>query len=112
MTGLIEYRNIQTLESRAKELGFLLVPARAAYAGTNLMSLIPAGDRMPIYCRDAEIFSGSVEELLMCLHGWEQSINYLQLIRATSDKQIQRREQDIRNEQLVRILTKSKSKED
>ena len=61
-------------------------------------------DSLPIYSRDAEVFVGSLTDLQYWLRGVEWAREYDRMIKISDDKKRARKEQDLRNRQLVKTL--------
>ena len=72
---------------------------------TARRALIPLdADALPVYSRDVELFVGNLDQIEIWLRGVEWARNYYRLINATTDKVIQRKEQDLRNKNLIKLL--------
>lgn len=101
--GMRQIRTIEIVQDRAAKLGLQF--ASASYTRDyDSIALIPLGDALPVYSRDAEVFVGDLEQVDKFLRGVEWSHEYLMLIKATTQTVVARKEQDFRNEQLVRQL--------
>lgn len=61
-------------------------------------------DSLPIYSRDAEVFVGSLTDLQYWLRGVEWARDYDRMIKVSDDKKRDRKEQDLRNRQLLKTL--------
>jgi hypothetical protein len=59
---------------------------------------------LPIYARDAELFSGTLEELNVWLRGVKWARDYDRMLNLSNDKKRERKEQDEHNRILVNIL--------
>jgi hypothetical protein len=109
MAGMNQIRQIKDLEERCERLGFkITAPDHGYYHNQygDVIALKPATpDSYPIYRNDAELFIGTIEETIRWLDGVEWGQTYYKMIKATTDKQVARKEQDWRNRRLVEILT-------
>jgi hypothetical protein len=110
MSGWNTIRLIRRLEQQADKLGMKF----AAYKydnefGANV-ALIPKDDNtLPIYTRDAQLFSGTVEGAENWMQGVEWARNYDSMVIAKdTDKKRERKEQDERNRILLRTLKDGK----
>ena len=65
-------------------------------------------ESLPVYARDAEVFIGTVESLEVWLRGVEWARQYDELLRLSNRKKRERKEQDERNRQLVKMLKEEK----
>lgn len=99
------YYQIKKFEAQAARLGFKIVPYKYSDSTkSQLISLVPIDEMYPIYTRDAQIFTGTVEELQSFMHGMEWMKKYLTMLSATSDKTIDRKEKDWRNRELMKQM--------
>ena len=106
MSGWNTIRQIRRLEAQADKLGMQF----AAYKydnnyGENI-ALIPKDDNaLPIYTRDAQLFSGTLEGAEYFMRGVEWARDYDRMVidKKMDDKR-ERKEQDERNRILLRTL--------
>lgn len=119
MTGYREYRVLKDLESMAKGVGFeLTISEYVTVDEGRRLSLRPRmpndGEEtpLPIYNRDGRIYSGSAEELIAFLEGWQRSVAYLTSLGVVTKKRIQRKEQDYRNARLLAQLAAQEKPEE
>ena len=110
MAGWNTIRQIRRLEAQADKLGMQF----AAYKydnnyGENI-ALIPKDDNaLPIYTRDAQLFSGTLEGAEYFMQGVEWAREYDRMvIDRKMDEKRERKEQDERNKQVVKILKEEK----
>ena len=106
MSGWNTICQIRRLESQADKLGMQF----AAYKydnefGANV-ALIPKDDNtLPIYTRDAQLFSGTLEGAEYFMQGVEWARDYDRMvIDRKMDEKRERKEQDERNRILLRTL--------
>jgi hypothetical protein len=59
---------------------------------------------LPIYARDAELFVGNLDELGKWLQGIQWMHDYYVMLKLVDEKKVQKKEDDVRHEQLVRKL--------
>ncbi len=102
-----DYRQIRILEDTAKLWGFRVSFSRY---GDNRLCLLPADNELPIFSRDAELATGTVEELLLFLHGWDRCRMYNKLLGFT-DAKLEKAEQNYRNEDLLKTLASGQQSE-
>ena len=97
MSGYQTYTRWQRIEEQALNLGFRLGMPRAS-GGWNRMedgdmvTLYPAEGALPVYTRDADIWTGSFRDCEIFLNGWARAQQYDQLLRMTDDKRRKRYE--------------------
>jgi len=123
-TTAYHYKKLRTLEEMAAnsgmklragvnvfgttEDGIIFADARYNTKQSDILSLVTHGEHLPIYTRDVELMSGSAEELIAFVIGWQKSRSYLDMLGATSKKTILRKEQDYRNRDLTNLIKKGK----
>jgi len=110
MSGWNTIRQIRILEERADSLGLKF----AAYKhddsfGANVALVPKDSDVLPIYSRDAVMFAGTLEGADCWMRGvlWAREYDRMAVDR-NLDKKRERKEQDERNKQMVKILKEEK----
>ena len=111
MAGYSLILEIERFKEKCDQLGFRLGYSKHGYYNQShgdVISLYPQdAESLPIYSRDAELFVGSINDASTWLRGVEWARNYDRMvIGKANDKRRERKEQDYRNRELVRILTK------
>lgn len=106
MAGYTLIRRIRILEEKCDELGFLICHAREFQTEFgDILAIKPKDDCLPVYSRDAEVFVGTISDLERFIQGIEWARKYDSMMFGRShDLKRARKEQDIRNKQLVDIL--------
>ena len=106
MAGYRQILEIRRLETRIAKLGFMFCHSRShGIEDGDTVALKPKdADSLPIYSRDAEVFVGSLTDLQYWLRGVEWAREYDRMIKVSDDKKRARKEQDLRNRQLVKTL--------
>ena len=108
MAGYQAILNLRRLEERVDRLGMRMGnPKHGNYRQEfgDLVSLFPKDDALPIYSRDAEIFVGTLESMVDWLNGFEKAREYDRMLMGkTIETKRERKEQDYRNEQLMRQI--------
>lgn len=108
MAGYQAVLKIRRLEEQCNNLGFMFCHSKHGYREYDVIALKPKDqDSLPIYCRDAELFVGSIEELERWIQGIQWARDYdRMLFGKTHESKRERKEQDWRNRNLVQMLTK------
>ena len=104
-------KTIRRLEERADKLGLKFAPCKHDDSFGANVALIPKDSEvLPIYCRDAELFVGTLEGAEYWMRGVEWARDYDRMVvdKKLDDKR-KRKEQDERNRQLVLILKNQKN---
>lgn len=106
MAGYNAILKIRRLEKECDDLGFILRAPKYQYQTTDrdVIAVGAKADALPLYARDAELFVGTLEELDIWLNGVRWSRSYYMMLGLIDDKKIARKEQDVRNQQLVKTL--------
>lgn len=101
-------QRVEKFKYRANLLGLQIAKPTHLYGApdSDRFALIPLDDHLPIFCRDAEIFIGNLDQAEEWIAGYEWARNYFFMIKATNPQKIQRCEQNIRNADLLTKLSK------
>lgn len=110
MAGYRHIIKLEELKARCDELGFRMGYSQHGFLHKeygDIVALFPKdSDALPIYNRDAQLYTGTIEELMVFIQGIEWARNYDRMtIGKTIDARRARKEQDRRNKKLVKILT-------
>ena len=95
MSGYNTYTRFQRIEAQAKSLGFRLGRPPHHYSPKDygdMVTLYPDDTALPIYCRDAELWTGSFNDIEMFLMGWAKAQQYDAMLQMTDDKRRKRYE--------------------
>ena len=90
MSGYSTYKRWQRIEEQAKHLGFCLGPPRGN--GWNMrddgdmVTVYPADAALPVYTRNADLFTGTFAQVEVWMQGWMQAQQYDAMLRMTDDK--------------------------
>jgi hypothetical protein len=111
MVGYSQLLEIEELKSKCDKLGFRLGHSKHGYYYKeygDVVALFPKdNEALPVYNSDAELFVGTLAELGVWLRGVEWARNYDKLLFSDNiAKKRERKEQDLRNENLARLLKK------
>ena len=111
MAGYQSVIELRRLEERIDRLGFRMgYPKHGGYSNDfgDQVALFPKEDCLPIYSRDAELFVGTLEGARIWLTGFEKAREYDHMLMGkTIDARRERKEQDYRNEVLMRKIKES-----
>lgn len=89
MSGYTTYTRWQRIEAQAKLLGFRLGSPKHGWGredATDMVTLYPDGDTLPVFSRDADIYSGTFREIEIFMAGWARAQQYDMLLRLSDDK--------------------------
>lgn len=90
MSGYETYMRYQRIEEEAKALGFCLGnPKHGSWGRSNsedVVALYPNDKALPVFSRDAEIFSGTFNQVQTFLHGWARAQQYDMMLRISDEK--------------------------
>ena len=94
MSGYSTYTRWQRIEAQAKLLGFRLGNPKHGTWGTvgdtDMVTLYPDGEALPVYTRDAELFTGTFRDVEIFLGGWTKAQSYDMILRMTDEKRRQK----------------------
>ena len=110
MAGWNQIQQVRKLEERADKLGLKFTAYRHDDRYGENVALVPKdSDALPIYSRDAVMFVGSLEGAAYWMQGvmWAREYDRMNTDR-NLDKKRERKEQDERNKQMVKILKEEK----
>ena len=112
MSGYNLIRKIKNLEEECAKIGLVMCPAKEYHNSFgDLVAVKPKdNESLPPYSRDAEIFIGTLNDLERWLQGIEWARKYDRLLfgHKNDEKRI-RKEQDFRNDVLVKIIKGEKN---
>jgi len=109
MSGYNTVLMVDRIRNRAAALGFMLAyPKYSRGDGDDLVSIQPRDtEALPIYTRDAQFFTGTLQQLDSFLAGIEWARDYDRMLRVSDARRRERREQDFRNRELARALAQA-----
>jgi len=108
MSGWGTIKAIRALEARVDALGFEFAETGYDCGNETRVSLKAKGDSLPHYSRDAEIWIGTLEELVHWLNGVDWARGYDDMLNISDDKKRNKAENTERNRQLMATIKKSK----
>lgn len=105
MSGYSTYTRWQRIEAQAKSLGFRIGNPKHGHwsdrTESDAVSLYPGDeDALPVFTRDAEIFTGTFSQVEIFLAGWARAQQYDMLLRIADDKKRKQYEDRERERQL------------
>ena len=107
MSGWKTIVRLRRLEEQVDALGMRIGSPRGGQwdGETDVISLYPKGDALPIFSRDADLFRGSIEDAEVWLRGvaWARQYDLLILGKSIETKRA-RKEQDYRNRELMNMI--------
>lgn len=104
--GFNTIQRIRTVENQLATFGMRIGMPR--YAGHDRISVFPLDDELPVYRRDAELFIGSIEEIECWYMGFQAARLYDSLIGISDDKKRAKKEQSLKNKELLRMIESGK----
>ena len=101
MAGFETIKTLRDFEQTCRILGFEI--AKSTYFRDGI-ALKPADDNLPHYSRDAELFTGSIEDAIVWLRGIQWARDYDNMLKVSTDKKRSEQEQKERNRQLMKSI--------
>ena len=91
----MNWHDIQLLDrvrDGLESLGYTMKLSRYGY-NDNSIGIYPKDCLRPIYSRDAQLFSGTIEQIHCWMLGVQREREYLTMLKATTEKKIQQLEE-------------------
>lgn len=114
MAGYHAVLELRRLEQAVDQLGFMLAEPRTGSWGDlgDRVSIKPKDDNaLPFYSRDAEVFTGTLEQLQTWIRGVQWAREYDCMIKLSDDKKRAVKEEHERGRQLIAKLKKDHTNE-
>ena len=80
---------LNTVVEGLEKIGFKIMPSKYGYGGRTSVGVYPLQDKNPLYSRDAEVFTGTMEQISCWMRGVSHRNDYLLMLKATTEKRIQ-----------------------
>jgi hypothetical protein len=110
--GYEQIAQMRRAEKQAEELGFMFAYPKHGWGGdsNNFLALRPKdADSLPIYARDAQMFTGTLDDVENFMAGIKWARDYDHMLRVSDSKKRERKEQDVRNKKLIDKLRNEES---
>jgi hypothetical protein len=109
MAGWNTIQELRRIETEVNRLGFKFAgPKHAGHWGDpghqDMVSIVPKDDCLPVYTREAEIFTGTLSDVRTWLRGVEWARNYDMLHKISDDKKRAKKEDDFRQRDMLKKL--------
>lgn len=105
--GWKTYQKFIDLNESLSKFGLKLDKPKHDWIDIDTVAVRPLGDDgAPCFSRDAELYSGTLQDVEKWFLGYYAGYNYLKNIKATTDTKIAKCEQLVRNKKLVEELQK------
>ena len=105
MSGFQTYQRYQRIEDQAKKLGFRIGNPRVNWSDKEAMDMVTLypgeDDALPIFGRDADIFTGTFSQVEIFLTGWARSQQYDRMVGLSTDKKRIKKEHEWRHKMLL-----------
>jgi hypothetical protein len=102
--GYEQIAQVRRVEKQAEEFGFMFAYPKHGWGGDggNFLALRPKdADSLPIYARDAQMFTGTLDDVENFMAGIKWARDYDYMLKVSDDKKRIRKEQDVRNKKLI-----------
>ena len=103
MSGYQSILALRRLEEQVEKLGFMFAhPKHGNYGDVDMVALRPRDETaVPIYSRDAEVFTGTLEQLTVWIRGVEWARQYDFMLRMSDDEKREKYEVKERERQAL-----------
>jgi hypothetical protein len=111
MSGWNTIQRLRNIEEQIDKLGFKFAKSKHSDWSEDhgALSLVPKdADALPMYCRDAELFVGSLERLQDWLAGVQWARDYDRMCKISDDDKRNKAEQKQRNRNLMQSIKEGK----
>jgi len=110
MAGWNTIQTIRKFEERAELLGMRFTAYKHDDLYGENVALVPKDqEALPLYTRDAVLFAGTLEAADKFMQGILWARNYDDMLKVSDVKKRERKEQNERNKQMIRILKSEKN---
>jgi hypothetical protein len=112
MAGWNTIERIRRLEDKVAKIGFKFNKSKHSDFTDDhgALSLVPKDSMaLPIYCRDAELFVGSIERLEDWLAGVQWAREYDRMLKLSDEVKRAKKEDDVRARAMLKILAGEKN---
>jgi hypothetical protein len=75
------------------------------------VAVFPSTDGLPLYARDAQLFCGTIDDVSTWLKGIAWAREYDRMMQVSNENKRARKEQDLRNHQLLEVLREQEKKQ-
>lgn len=88
MSGYSTYTRWQRIELQARSMGFRIGNPKHGWGREDgdAVAIYPDDEALPIFGRDADIFTGTFSEVEIFLAGWARAQQYDSILRLSDDK--------------------------
>lgn len=115
MSGYNAVLSLRRLEAEVDKLGFMLCAPKSGWGSDDYddrVAIKPKdADSLPIYSRDAELFTGSLEQLRVWVQGVQWARQYDMMLKLSDEKKRKTKEDHERGRQLIAKLQKDHTNE-
>lgn len=97
-------KNFRDVEARANKIGLKFGPSKFSGMEFDTIALVPFNEHLPIYNREAEVFTGSLQDIDKWLQGITWARNYDDLMKVSNDDKRQTAERKYQQRELLRAI--------
>lgn len=104
-------RSFRDVEERANRIGLKFAPSKYSGMEFDTIALVPLDEHLPIYNREAEVFTGSLQDIEKWLQGVEWARNYDDLMKVSTNEKRQVAERKYQQRELLKTIREGKREE-
>jgi len=97
-------KSFRDVELRANKIGLKFGPSKYSGMEWDTIALLPADELLPIYNREAEVFTGTLQDIDKWLRGVEWARNYDDLMKVSNDEKRQTSERKYQQRDLLKVI--------
>jgi hypothetical protein len=97
-------KSFRDVELRANKIGLKFAPSKFSGYDFDTIALVPIDEHLPIYSREAEVFTGTLQDIDKWLQGITWARNYDELMKVSNDDKRETAERKHQQRELLRVI--------
>lgn len=97
-------KSFRDVENRANKIGLKFAPSKYSGMEFDTIALIPLNEHLPIYNREAEVFTGTLQDIDKWLRGVEWAHNYDDLMKVSNDQKRKQAESKYQQKEFLKVI--------
>jgi hypothetical protein len=97
-------KSFRDVEARANKIGLKFAPSKYSGMEFDTIALVPFDEHLPIYNREAEVFTGTLQDIDKWLQGITWARNYDDLMKVSNDEKRETAERKHQQRELLRVI--------
>lgn len=97
-------KSFRDVEARANKIGLKFAPSKYSGYDFDTIALMPLDEYLPVYNREAEVFTGTLQDIDKWLQGATWARNYDDLMKVSNDEKRKVAENKYQQKELLRVI--------